>query len=147
MEGSDISTRGWEHVTRSDLGTRSLPIQKPSKYKNVKVTIDGQRFDSKREADYWLWLQERARRGEINTLVRQVPFALCAPDRTNFEDQHSRTVVIATYVADFSYYDRDGHRHVVDVKGGTGTKGTRTALYALKAKWLCLQDGVVVEEV
>ena len=50
-------------------------------------------------------------------------------------------VEVARYIADFTYRDAgDGRLHVVD------SKGKRTAMYALKAKWLNLQSGVVIEE-
>lgn len=134
-----MASRGWEGVTASQL--RPARAAKPSKYRNVKVTIDGQRFDSKREADYWLLLKERERRGEIDSLCRQVEFALCAPDRTNQDDQHRRNMLVSSYIADYQFYDQTGNRHVVDAKG------KRTAMYQLKKKWLELQDGVIIEEV
>src|SRR5712691_4765597 len=137
-----MSTRGWEGVTASQLKSAGqAKVAKPSKYRNVKVTIDGQRFDSKREAEYWLLLKERARTGEINSLERQVPFALCAHDRTDDEHQNERNVIVATYVAYYSFFYRAGKRHVVDAKGH------RNKMYALKCKWLFLQDGIEVEEV
>ena len=137
-----MATRGFEHLTieqAKGLGRSSVP--KPSKYRNVTVVIDGETFDSKREAAYWHGLKAQVRAGEINSLHRQVEFALCAPDRTDLEHQHERAVIVAQYIADFTYYDRAGRRHVVDAKGH------RTAIYRLKKKWLELQDGIVIEEV
>jgi hypothetical protein len=138
-----MASRGWEHVTLADLRQRKIGVQpKPSKYRNVKVTIDGEQFDSKREAAYWQGLKAREAAREIHSLARQVPFALCCPDRTSIEDQQVRSaLVVAQYFADFSYYDRDGTRHVVDAKGH------RTQEYRLKKKWVELQDGVLIEEV
>lgn len=143
-------TRGFEHLTEGDAaklgkqslprGKTSLPTGKPSKYRNVKIVVDGITFDSKREAAYWVGLKARAAIGEINSLERQVVFALCAPDRTTGIPP-LRSVVVAFYIADFSFYDRDGARHVVDAKGA------KTQMYKLKRKWLELQDGIVIEEV
>ena len=119
-------------------------VAKPSKYRNVKVVVDGEKFDSKREAAYWQQLKVRERIGEIQGLERQVPFDLLCPYLQGSGDNR----VVATYIADFTYrtfgpetWNPDGDLHVVDAKG------RRTALYALKKKWLELQDGIVIEEV
>ncbi len=110
---------------------------KPSKYRNVKTVVDGEKFDSKREANYWQELVIRGKAGEITHLGRQVPFALCCPDDKN----PGTSVIVAFYVADFMYHDASGVRHIVDAKG------KRTQMYALKKKWLELQSGVIIEEV
>lgn len=132
-------------------------VQKPtSKYRNVKtMTGDGVRFDSRKEADHWVLLNALAADGMISNLRRQVRFALYAPaaeqpfkageimtigSRTRVK---SVSVQISEYVADFVYDDKDGARRVQDVK----SKGTRTAVYKLKKKWLELQDGIIIEEV
>ena len=128
-----MATRGYEGVTVADLTRKAA---KPSKYRNVKVVVDGLTFDSKREAQYWRELQLRERAGEIHDLVRQVSFDLLAPDYIN-----GFSVRIASYVADFVYLDRQNVRHVVDYKG------YKTAEYRLKKRWLFLQDGIVIEEI
>ena len=77
--------------------------------------------------------------GEIADLRLQVVFPLYAPLLAAGSDA---TIEVSRYIADFTYRDNaDGRLHVVDAKG------KRTALYALKAKWLCLQSGIVIEEV
>jgi hypothetical protein len=134
-----VSTRGWENATLNDVRDRRQPVKR-SKYRNVKVVVDGQTFDSKREAAYWQGLKARERNGEIANLRPQVVFALCAPDRREKTAHFQQAVVISYYVADFVYVEA-GQQHVVDAKG------KRTALYALKKKWLELQDGIVIEEV
>src|SRR5262245_29463006 len=127
-----MATRGWERATPRDVRDRRQPS--PSKYRNVKVRVGGELFDSQREADYWLGLQARAVAGEITALKRQVRFPLLCP----VED---RAVMVSSYIADFTFTDERGVRHVVDAKG------VKTALYRLKAKWLYLQDGIQIEEV
>jgi len=127
-----MSTRGWESATLADVVARTV-VPARSKYRNVKVTIDGITFDSRREAAYWQGLKARERNGEITDLQRQVIFPLCCP----FED---RAVMVSSYVADFVYYEH-GKRHVVDAKGH------RDKVYKLKRKWLRSQDGVTIEEV
>jgi hypothetical protein len=99
----------------------------------VRTRVGNLVFDSKREAAYWQGLLARQQAGEISMLRRQVCFPLLCP----VED---RSVMVAFYVADF-VYEEQGKRHVVDAKGH------RTAMYKLKAKWLALQDGIVIEEV
>ena len=115
-----------------------------SKYHNVKVVVDGERFDSKREAQYWQELKLREKAGEITNLRRQVAFELLSPSA----DRGFIFVVVAQYVADFVFDQTDPegqlHQHVQDVKGG---KATRTALYQLKKKWLYLQSGIEIEEI
>lgn len=144
-----MATRGWQHVTESELAQRLAGLTRlaqqinQKKYKNLRVEVDGQKFDSKAEADQWLILKARERAGEIHGLLRQVHFALY----TATADREMR-VRVSAYIADFVYVDGDGTkhvgaRHVVDVK----RRQTKTQVYALKRKWLYLQDGIVIEEV
>lgn len=138
-----MATRGFEHVTQADVNRRALKqalSAKPAKYHNVKVVVDGHKFDSKREADYWCQLRVREKAGEIQWLRRQVRIPLYAPDLTqSTTPQH---VQICEFVADYDYYDRlDCKRHVVDAKG------KKTAIYLLKKKWLALQENLIIEEV
>ncbi len=137
------ATRGWEHYTQTDVAQRAQKAApKPSKYKNVKVVVDGQQFDSKREAGEWLKLKARQLAGEISDLQRQVVFPLYAPERCATNPNGPLLIVeVARYLADFTFVDQRGVQHVVDAKG------KRTALYSLKAKWLHLQDGITIVEV
>ncbi len=115
--------------------TISTPMPpKPSKYRNRITIVDGERFDSKREAQYWAELKLREKAGEIKQLSRQIPFELCCPTGPDESE------VVCQYIADFGYKDRDGTNHIVDVKGGK-----ETAMFALKRKWLFLQSGIEVE--
>lgn len=126
----------------SDRGKAAQTAQaattnKTSKYRNVKVEIDGEKFDSKREAAYWQELKLREKAGEITGLERQLPFALYAPALGD----PGTNVEVASYIADFQYFDHaTGATHVVDIKGGK-----ETAMFALKRKWLFLQSGIEIE--
>lgn len=140
-----MATRGFENTTAADLlrgrlGRKGARMpQERSKYRNVKVVVGGEKFDSKAEASYWMGLQARQRAGEITDLHRQRPFALYCPD---FDTRLA--VQVSEYVADFVYFEvATQTQHVVDKK----SKATRTAVYKLKKKWLELQDGIVIEEV
>ncbi len=113
-------------------------VHPPSKYHNVRVvTIDGEKFDSKREATHWIELKVREHAKEIRALERQVPFDLMAPLPTR-----DGFVVVAQYVADFVYIDCATGKQIIE-----DSKGTRTREYLLKRKWLELQDGIEIQEV
>jgi phosphoenolpyruvate-protein kinase (PTS system EI component) len=114
---------------------------KPSKYRNVKTVVDGIAFDSKREAYYFTGLKLRERAGDITDLKRQVRYSLYAPDMTVSNADITVSHEISAYVADFTFTDSDGVKHIVDAKG------KRTAMYILKAKWMRLQYGIEIEEV
>jgi len=125
--------------SRGDTALSVRANEKIPKYRNQPITIDGERFDSKREAQLWAELILRQKAGEIFDLQRQVPFPLNCPVR--FESIHGFAEV-ASYIADFVWVDREGRKHVADCKGG---KGTITKEFRLKCRWLALQDGIVVE--
>ena len=72
------------------------------KYRAVKTTRDGIKFDSKKEAAYYEKLKLRVQSGEVVTFLRQTPFHLPAGVR---------------YVCDFQEFHADGSVHFVDVKG------------------------------
>lgn len=80
--------------------------QRGNKYRNRRITIDGQRFDSVREGKRWKQLVVLERAGVINSLKRQVRFPLMVADK-----------LVCTYIADFTYVDQDGHKVVEDSKG------------------------------
>ena len=113
---------------------------KPSKYRNVKVIVDGEKFDSKKEAQHWAELKLRERIGDISNLRRQMPYDLRCPVDWNPAGQ----AVVATYIADFVFVDKQGLTHVQDCKGG---KATKTQVYLLKKKWLAVQSNIQIEEV
>lgn len=84
---------------------------KRGKYGNRKVTVDGMKFDSQHEADYYfsvLWPRWMA--GELVLLARQVPFDLPGGIR---------------YIADFVTVDTGGRMEVIDAKSAI-TKKNRT---------------------
>ena len=142
--GFDKVSRAELERIKNDNGEGDPAAPKRSKYRNVRTVVDGETFDSKREAQYWHELNLREKAGEIRELARQVPFDLCCPVTHNTEFPNSyenMPVVVSQYFADFVYIDQGGRAHVVDAKG------KRTALYQLKKKWLELQSGIVIEEV
>lgn len=134
-----MATRGWDSVTLTDIARLQKQQQpaKRSKYRNVKVTVGTERFDSEREANYWIGLKAREKAGEISDLTRQYPLDLRCPHPT----KPDASIVVARYIADFRYLDEHQEWRYVDAKGH------RTQMYILKAKWLRLQEGIIVEEV
>ena len=102
-----------------------------SKYGNRKTMAGGILFDSKKEAEHYLWLLSEEQAERIYCLELQPKFPLVVEG-----------VKIADYYADFRYCDAETHRqHVVDVKG------VRTPVYRLKKKLVRALYGVEVEEV
>lgn len=77
---------------------------RPSKYNNHPTTVDGIRFDSKKEARYYEHLKIRRAAGEVAYFLMQVPIRL--PGGTK-------------YVVDFVEFFADPTRppEYVDVKG------------------------------
>lgn len=100
----------------------------PGKYRNTRCEIDGQKFDSKREAQRWLVLKEMGTRGEVSGLLWQVRYRL----EVNGQK-------IADYIADFTY-SKDGVFIVEDCKG------MRTPVYKLKKKLMKAIYGIVILE-
>lgn len=78
---------------------------KKSKYKNIKITVDGILFDSKWEAKRYGILRMRQHAGEITDLKLQVAFDLAVNGISN-----------GKYIADFTYLE-NGQLVVEDAKG------------------------------
>ena len=110
---------------------------KKQKYGNSKITIDGIRFDSKREAQRWQELRLMERAGRITDLRRQVKFVLVPSQRG--EDGKVIEKQVA-YIADFVYL-KDGKTVVED------SKGYRTEVYRLKKKMMLYFFHIRIQEV
>lgn len=88
-------------------------FNKKSKYGAVKTTVDGQTFDSKKEADYYCDLKLKLQCGDIRGFCLQPTFIL-APG--------------LKYKADFIVFHNDGTSEIID------TKGFKTKEYIAKKK-------------
>lgn len=105
--------------------------KKRPKYNNVKTEVDGHVFDSRREAERYVELRQLEAAGEIADLELQPRFPLLVEGQK-----------IATYVADFEYWDHaKGERVWEDVKG------VRTPLYKLKKRHVEAQYNIKIREV
>jgi hypothetical protein len=100
----------------------ALAEAKPkNKFGAKRTVVDGQVFDSKKEADRWCELRALERAGKISHLERQPRF--------NFEVRGNPVKYDsgrqAYYKADFAYFD--GEKRVIE-----DAKGFRTKEYKLK---------------
>lgn len=93
------------------------------KYGAKKVEIDGIRFDSKMEGDYYLHLKRLKDNGEILDYELQPSFEL----QPKFEKDGVKYRAIK-YIADFKVFYPDGKVEIIDVKGMATTD------FKLKAK-------------
>ena len=106
-------------------------IKTVNKYRNTKVEVAGRKFDSKKEAQYYLKLLGMEQNGLIHDLQLQKRFVL----QEGFTDNQGRKQRPITYVADFVYTRKDGQVEAVDVKSKI-TEANQ--LYRLKRKmFLC----------
>lgn len=83
------------------------------KFNAVRTEVNGEKFASKKEAQYYQGLCLARHSGELWFFLRQVPFHLPGGVR---------------YVVDFVEFWKDGSVRFTDVKG------YRTAMYKLKRK-------------
>lgn len=102
--------------------------KKPPKYRNKKVEIDGQVFDSKREANRWFELKVMEQAGAISDLKRQVNFVITV-----------NGWAVCRYIADFTYVE-SGKLTVEDAKG------FRTREYRLKKALMRAVHNIEIRE-
>lgn len=108
-----------------------------SKYKSKKTVVNGQKFDSKKEANRYQELLLLEKAGVIKNLSRQVKFVLIPSQR----DENGKVIEReCSYKADFMY-EENGKSVVEDVKG------FRTKEYIIKRKLMLYQYGIRISEV
>ena len=124
-----------------------MPYKHYRKYKAVKTIVDGEVFDSKREAKRYEALKALVEKGEISNLRRQVPFVLIPeqrlPDAIGPKGGIKKGALLereCKYIADFVYTLPDGGTVVEDCKG------VRTPEYIIKRKLLRYLLGIEVTE-
>ena len=105
-----------------------------NKYRNIKTTVNGILFDSKKEAGRYVELLLLKGQGIIINLETEPSFDLIVNDKK-----------IATYKADFKYFDVERNKFVIeDVKSPI----TKTPVYRLKKKILENQiNPVIITEI
>lgn len=109
-----------------------------SKYNSKKTVVDGQKFDSEKEANRYQELLLLKRVGAIKNLNRQVKFVLIPAQR----DEATGEVIEreCSYKADFVY--SEGEKTVVE-----DVKGFRTKEYIIKRKLMLWRYGIRIREV
>lgn len=99
-------------------------FQTKNKYSAVKTIMLGKKFDSKKEANYALWLESERKAGRIKSWETQKRIDLFGENGTR----------VCYYKADFEVIHNDGTIEIIDVK----SKITETSTFRLK--WKLLQD-------
>ena len=112
-----------------------------NKFNARKCVIDGKKFDSQHEAERYLILKDKQRRGEIYGLECQKRFTII--EAQNYGKKRIRETV---YIADFVYKDSYTDKQVVeDAKGYR--KGVAYQLFIVKRKLMLQRYGIWVYEV
>ena len=124
-----------------------MRFKRENKYRNKKISVNGEVFDSLKEFRRWRELKLLEKAGEISELRRQVSYEILPvqrePDKIGPRGGRKPGRVIereAVYVADFVYKDRDGREVVEDCKG------VRTRDYLLKRKLMLFRLGIQIME-
>ncbi len=133
-------------IARQKSSRRALPsgVSRPNKFGAVPTTVDAIRFASKKESRRYLDLKLMEKAGLIRDLECQPKFPIHILPQSCWGNSAVVPVRVATYIADFSYYDVETHSVVVeDVK----SKATRTALYRLKKKLIEVEHDITFAEV
>ncbi len=127
------------------------PYPTVNKYRNMKITQDGEVFDSRKELERYQELCLLEQSGEIKDLKRQVKYILI-PTQREPDTVGKRGGVIkgkvlereCAYMADFVYTNvSDGSTVVEDVK----SEITRTTDYRIKRKLMLLVHGIRIKEI
>ena len=125
------------------------------KYRNRKATYRGQQFDSKKEAERYIYLRQLERNGVISDLQQQVKYVLIPAQYEPTGELYQRGARKGepkmklverkcSYVADFAY-QKDGQTVVEDVKGYRD--GGAYALFKIKRKLMLYVHGIKVIEI
>lgn len=119
-----------------------------NKYRNQKITVGDETFDSTKEYRRFCELKLLQRAGKISDLQRQVKFVLIPtqrePDEIGVRGGVKKGKVIeqeCAYIADFVYND-DKHNTVVE-----DTKGFKTKEYIIKRKLMLYVHGIRIHEI
>lgn len=111
----------------------------PTKYHNRKVSFLGKTFDSKIEAERYLFLKQAEKQGVIKDLKTQVPYVLIPKQEVNGKKFRE-----CSYIADF-VYQKNGKMVIEDVKGYC--EGTAYAVFKIKQKLMAYKYKTEVREI
>lgn len=91
------------------------PVKKPAKkhkYGAKNTVIDGHKFDSKMEAEYYLFLKRFMSYGKVKSIELQPVFEL--QPKFKYGNENIQSI---KYILDFKVEYADGHIEYVDIKG------------------------------
>lgn len=111
-----------------------------NKYRNRKITFDGEIFDSIKEYRRFCELRLLERAGAITGLERQKSFTLIPAQYADVNGKRKCVERACNYVADFVYW-QDGKMIVED------TKGVKTKEYIIKRKLMLYLHNIIIREV
>lgn len=119
-----------------DIGKKhGLPGRKPKKqpkYRNRKVELDGEVFDSEKEFDRWRHLKTLEAVGAIGCLTRQTVFELVPAVVLD-----GRKKPAIRYIADFTYFNKDtGGNRVFVVEDCKSEITRKLSVYRMKKHML-----------
>lgn len=86
--------------------------KKKTKIRAVKKVVDGIKFDSTMEANYYEYLKEEKRKGNIKEIELQPKFLLLEDFK-----KYGRTIRKIEYISDFRIKYKDNTEKIIDVKG------------------------------
>lgn len=116
------------------------------KYNNVEKYVDGIKFDSLTEADFYEYLKEEKRRKRVIHFDINKTYVLLAGyslDTFEIEGQtvKRRKASDVKYIADFVVLYANGQSAIIDTKGGVTTEA-----FKLKKKMFEQQHGLPIVE-
>lgn len=123
-------------VAEAAVANRFKEEVKRTKFHNVKVEVDGIRFDSKREAARYRELKLMEKAGLIRNLKLQVPFPIIVNEQ-----------LICKYIADFVFEEKqqfgagESWQTIVE-----DVKGMKTAVYQIKKRLVKACLGIHIRE-
>lgn len=127
-----------------------MPWNRPRKYKNTKIEVDGIMFDSKKEAKRFRELKVMEEAGEIHGLAMQQKFVLIPaqrePDIVGMRGGIKKGKTIekeCAYIADFVYYAGANNEQMIV----EDTKGYKTKDYIIKRKLMLYFYGIRIHEI
>lgn len=83
-----------------------------SKYNAKKIIVDGIKFDSEAESDYYIYLKYQKKIGKVTDFELQPVFIL----QEGFT-KHGEKHLPIKYIADFRVIFPDGSTEIIDIKG------------------------------
>lgn len=124
-----------------------------NKYRNRKITRDGETFDSVKEYRRWCELRLLERAGKIANLKRQVKYVLIPAQYEVVgytkagKPQEKCVERECAYIADFSYDEELFGNGDFVVPVVEDTKGVKTKDYIIKRKLMLWVHGIKIREV